>query len=194
MKPFSCECCGECCRGDMKVFLNPDDLVLMARYLNLNNTQKLFDEKYVLIDYSRNNAPLPRIRFSKGPAGCCPFLENRLIETGSGAGPDTAVLKGLCRLHPDFKPMVCHLAPLYRIVDTASGVESWGRRIPLPGCPGYSDAWDYEDISDKDFAPPEELRTRLSAEKKFFIKMTEMLESGKKKQEIIDEFYCLDIE
>ena len=81
---FDCKCCGECCRGDMHVYLNPDDLGLIAGCLGYKSTESLFDEKIVIIDTEKNGAPVPRLRFGTGKTGCCQLLENRLDETGDG--------------------------------------------------------------------------------------------------------------
>ena len=185
----------------MHVYLNPEDLVLMARGLAANglvsdapsssfllgNTKELFDQSIVIIDYERNKAPLPRIRFSLGPAGCCPFLENRLIDEGADAGR----LLGLCSLHPKYKPLVCWLAPLNRTVDLAAGTETWGFVPPLPGCPGCREA-----VSQESGIPaaPVALAARLKTEERFFRKLSEMLESGKSHDEIISKLYYIDID
>ena len=61
------------------------------------------------------------------------FLENRLTDKGK--------LLGLCQLHPDFKPLVCSLAPLGREVSFKDGMwnmlqENWNFVEPIEGCPG----------------------------------------------------------
>lgn len=189
----------------MKVFLNQDDLLLAARFLGFSNTKQLFENNYLIIDNSRNGAPLPRLRFSKGAAGCCPFLENRLDERAG-----QMQLTGLCRLHPHYKPLVCHLAPLYREIDLAAGTELWGQKRPLPGCPGSEAAFEaasdarpvaadasglsgFDRIFDGGYRPPEELSGRLKAEHLFFKKLSERLKNNSSDIEIIEEFYYLDI-
>ena len=188
MKAFNCQCCGECCRGEMKVFLNPGDLFLIAEFKNLKNTKQLFDESYVIIDKSRNNAPLPRLRFSKGPAGSCPFLENRLIEEDGAS----LLLKGMCELHPDHKPLVCLLAPFYREVNLQKNEENWGWKTPLPGCPGCSSESEFDRVESRGFSPPEELFERLAAEADFFRKISDRLNAGAADEQIISEFYYFD--
>jgi len=46
--------------------------------------------------------------------------------------------RGLCALHPDFKPLVCALSPLAREVEVHGSVETelWSFVSPVPGCPG----------------------------------------------------------
>lgn len=125
---FSCTVCGDCCTGDQTIRLNPDDLELLCAWLRLPDHSAL--EKAGYLDPPEDGDPRPRIRFRKRPVRQCPFLENHLEETGA--------LKGLCMLHPDFKPLVCHLAPLAREVQVeGSGYEeTWSVVAPVEGCPG----------------------------------------------------------
>ncbi len=167
-------------------FLNPQDLVLVGRFLGFSDTYELFEHSYLVIDYERNNAPLPRIRFSLGPAGCCPFLENRLIEDG----PRKTRLTGQCRLHSDSKPLVCLLAPFCRVVDTGSGREDWGFLPPLQGCPGCGGN---EAADLPGWRPPENLKERLDAETVFFRELEKLLEAGTPSEVIIDKLYHIDI-
>ena len=181
---FNCTCCGECCRGDMHVYLNPDDLILIARFLGLNSTRLLFERSIVIIDDERDGAPRPRLRFGSGRTGCCPFLENRLDETDEGFN-----LKGLCRLHPDHKPLVCILAPLFRTVELPEGAETWGFKQPLPGCPGCAEM----DEAAPDGLRPDGLDTRLESETAYFKKLAEMLEMGALQDEIVSSLYYINI-
>ncbi|MDC7226263.1 MAG: YkgJ family cysteine cluster protein [Spirochaetales bacterium] len=185
---FECRCCGECCRGEMHVYLNPDDLKLIAKFLGYPDTRRLFEESIIIIDYERNAAPVPRLRFSSGAFGCCPFLENRL-EEHSGEYQ----LKGLCRLHPDFKPLVCWLAPLHRTVELETGTDSWGFKPPLPGCPGCDSGNDTEEKTPAaEITAPEEFFARLESEKEFFRRLAVMLDSGIDEDQIIKSLYHLD--
>ena len=193
VQSFSCRCCGECCRTDMHVYLNPEDLVLISRGINainadcgdfsdlgpVNNTVQLFEKSIIIIDYERNNAPLPRLRFSRGISACCPFLENRVSDKGE--------LHGLCRLHPEFKPLVCWLAPRFRTVDLDEETEAWGFKPPVPGCPGVDSG------ESRLSAPDPDLSKRLEAEKKFFKTLTKMLDSKTANDVIIKELYSIDI-
>ena len=167
----------------MHVYLNPDDLVLIARFMGFHNTKSLFDNSIVILDYERNGAPVPRLRFSAGVNGCCPFLENRLDERGNGYK-----LKGLCRLHPDSKPLVCALAPLFRRVDLVSGSEEWGFKEPLPGCPGCGEDQDLPAAE-----RPGELESRLESERSFFKRLAALLDEKAGEEKIIKSLYYLDI-
>lgn len=129
---FQCRLCGECCSGEMKVFLNPRDVALLLEYFTSRGEtlgeKDLFDRRLLVLD-EKNGHRLPRMSF-KSLMGVqfCPFLENRIEEDGT--------LKGLCQLHPDYKPLVCHLAPLTRTIDFDSDQESFGFTPPHPLCPG----------------------------------------------------------
>ncbi len=183
-----CICCGECCRGGMHVYLNPDDLLLISRFSGLSNTYGLFEQKIVIIDYERNGAPVPRLRFSKGPAGCCSFLENRLTDEDS-PGFDSGRLIGLCRLHPEYKPLVCMLAPLYRSVDLDDGSEQIGFKRPLPGCPGYI-GFDEKRLPDMTLSAG--LKERLRRETDFFRMLSGLIADGMSEKQIIGQLYYFD--
>lgn len=72
----------------------------------------------------------PRIRFRTKPLIQCPFLVNDVDARGR--------YRGLCSLHPQFKPLVCRLAPLTREVSDDGSVarEAWSFLAPVEGCPG----------------------------------------------------------
>jgi len=72
----------------------------------------------------------PRLKFRTKPVRQCPFLVNDVAEDGS--------YRGLCSLHPDFKPLVCALSPLAREVadDGRRWEETWSFVPPVEGCPG----------------------------------------------------------
>ena len=181
---FACRRCGECCRGEMRVFLNPRDLVLIANYFNFNSTEALFSKGYVIIDSARGGAPLPRIRFRKGIMEFCPFLENTVDDQG--------ILSGKCLLHPEYKPLVCTLAPLSREVDLDAGEESWEIRPPLPGCTGRGLAEQPSGKADIGFEPL--IRARLDEETEFFRALSTMLEEKLSETEIIRRLYHIRTE
>ncbi|MDC7224076.1 MAG: YkgJ family cysteine cluster protein [Spirochaetales bacterium] len=158
-KPFKCRLCGECCSGDMKVFLNPDDLNLLSAYLGNCSGEELFLRRYVTWD-EKSGVKQPRLLFKEFQGiGFCPFLENRLEEDGT--------LKGLCQLHPHYKPLVCHLAPLTRSVDFETDREEFGFILPHPSCPGCEP--DEEGREELNYASlPEEIKSRLRREKEHF--------------------------
>ncbi len=176
----------------MHVYLNPDDLGLIAGCLGYKSTESLFDEKIVIIDTEKNGAPVPRLRFGTGKTGCCQLLENRLDETGDGFDR----LTGLCRLHPGFKPLVCMLAPYHRSVDLSDGTESWGFTAPLPGCPGCYAAGSFHAevyrLHSGDPAISPGLKDRLNRERDFYRKLSQLMESGISNDEITKMLYFFD--
>jgi hypothetical protein len=93
----------------------------------------------------------PRLRFRSQPLRQCPFLINDM---------GTGVYRGLCSLHPDFKPLVCVLSPLARTVTDHDGAveERWAFVPPVKGCPGVGQGEPVE------LGAPAPLRTRLDAE------------------------------
>lgn len=94
----------------------------------------------------------PRLRFRSRPLRQCPFLVNDVTDEG---------YRGLCSLHPHFKPLVCALSPLAReVVDPGSGPvdETWTAVAPVEGCPGMGRGEVLE------VGPPRELAPRLSEE------------------------------
>jgi hypothetical protein len=167
----------------MHVYLNPDDLLLMAEKCGFSSTKELFDRGLVKIDYSRDSAPRPRIRFKEAAVKCCPFLENRLEDDGS--------LLGLCSLHPDSKPLICGLAPLFREVDLDAGTEVWGFKAPYPSCPGCRSDKGAE-IYCAEIRDPA-ISKRLDSEKRFFSRLMALLNAETEEGRIIEELYYRSI-
>ncbi len=128
MYRFSCTLCGECCSGEMRVFLNPLDIFRIGRFLKLEHSSELFKRRLLMLDKGQNGLQLPRIRFKEKPFLFCPFLINDFDEERG--------LRGLCSLHPEHKPLVCRLAPLSRHLDLNSGEEEFEFILPHPDCPG----------------------------------------------------------
>lgn len=129
---FECTLCGECCCGDQTIRLNGEDLALISQFLS-KNLDHLFAQRIVdfITDDNRFLRPVLRFKgFGKGKNRLrfCPFLENSWDAGGT--------LRGFCRLHPRFKPLVCALAPWAREVDLATGIEVWKGLAPVEGCPG----------------------------------------------------------
>ena len=125
---FNCTLCGECCRGDMEVYLNPYDLFKLARHLGFSHTRQLFEEGYVILVRGQNDMPVPRIRFRKAIIRFCPFLTNEL--------DDENQLIGRCGLHPAGKPLICSLSPVSRMIDLPAGHTEYRLVEPAPECPG----------------------------------------------------------
>ncbi len=124
---FSCTLCGECCSGDMEVFLNSYDLYKMGRFLGFHRSETLFQRGRVTLSQGQGGLSLPKIRFKSQPFPFCPFLINDLTEKG---------LRGLCSLHEKHKPLVCALAPLSRTLDLKKKEEEFSFILPHPTCPG----------------------------------------------------------
>jgi Fe-S-cluster containining protein len=120
---FRCTLCGNCCTGSQQVHLNPFDLYKMARFLTFDSTQNLFSTGLVMLIKTERGVWLPRIRFKRKPFRFCPFLINE--ET-----------RGLCKLHPDHKPLICSMAPVSRVMDFKQNTETWHLAPPVDDCPG----------------------------------------------------------
>lgn len=60
---FNCIICGECCRGDQKVWLNPADLERLTRHLDFDGPADLFDKRIVIPDIAEYGIERPRLRF-----------------------------------------------------------------------------------------------------------------------------------
>ncbi len=128
---FECTQCANCCSGEQRVWLNPRDLRLMAVFLGMDHTGALFENDYVLLDRGEHGAWRPRILFKKFKQLLfCPFLENHIDDSGH--------VRGFCRLHPENKPLICHLAPLGRAWDAETGSDQWLFVKPAADCPGVN--------------------------------------------------------
>ncbi|MBN1409046.1 MAG: hypothetical protein JW956_14700 [Calditrichaceae bacterium] len=121
--------CGNCCSGDIRITLNLYDLYKMARYLKMKSTIELFDRDYVrLFKLDEHNVWLPEIQFKTNPLKFCPFLINEV--------DDKKYLQGLCSLHPEYKPLICAMAPVGRILDFDNDSDQFVFMKPAPDCPG----------------------------------------------------------
>lgn len=125
---FNCNCCGECCSGDMRIFINIYDLYKIAKHLDFTNTKELFNKKYVVLTQGQNSLNLPMINFKTSPYKFCPFLENHLTEENE--------LKGFCSLHPYIKPLVCILAPISKEIDLDCNKTNYYITMPTDYCSG----------------------------------------------------------
>lgn len=171
--------CGECCSGSMKIFLNREDLIRMAHFLNYKSTKSLFENGYVVIDRERGGAPLPRINFKTRPFSFCPFLENR-EENGKWLG--------YCKMHPNIKPLVCRMAPVSRTIDLVTSEESFSFHKPYPDCPGcksrkkiYIDEW------------IQPYRKELDKETDFFMQLSSCLPITLNDDEVTYRFYSISV-
>jgi Fe-S-cluster containining protein len=154
---FSCTLCGDCCTGSQVVRLTRDDLGRLVSRLGLASVRDLRTQGLVSLVREPVGggrfAWRPRIRFRSHPLRQCPFLVNDVGEDG--------VYRGLCSLHPDFKPLVCTLSPLAREVEDSGAdavTESWTLIPPVEGCPGVGHG------PTLDAAAPPALRSQLDAE------------------------------
>lgn len=120
---FKCSRCANCCTGDQKVHLDLYDLYKLARFHNYAHTGILFAVGLVILIPVEQGVFLPRIRFKHKPFRFCPFLINEAYN-------------GLCSLHPDYKPLVCTMAPVGREVDFENGTDRYLFVKPAPDCPG----------------------------------------------------------
>ena len=125
---FQCTRCGNCCTGDQQVFLNLFDLYKMARALGFSHTRTLFERSVVTLTRAQHDVYFPKIRFRTRPYKFCPFLH---YEDISGESLVTS-----CALHPDHKPLICHMAPVGRVLDLESEREEFVFVRPAPDCPG----------------------------------------------------------
>ena len=125
---FDCRMCGECCTGNVEVYLNLYDLYKLCMYLRLDYTGDLFQRGLVRPAIAENGSWIPRIQFRKKPLQFCPFLINDL--------DDDFHLKCYCRLHPHLKPLTCRMAPVGRIIDCNSDEINYVFIPPAEGCPG----------------------------------------------------------
>ena len=160
---FNCTLCGECCRGDQMVWLNPIDLKRLARHLNLSDSDELIDRRIIVVEAAEYGIRRPRLRFPPTPVGAaCRFLINDLDENGR--------LRGKCVLHgTQAKPLICRLAPLSRELDLNDGSEEWIEIPPVIGCPGWDS--DPPPPEGRAVSPPEletQVRTDLDGETEYF--------------------------
>ncbi len=160
---FECTICGECCRGNQKVWLNPADLKRLARHLDLGGLEALEERRIVVMEAGEHGIRRPRLLFPRGPAGkACRFLINDLDEDER--------LWGRCSLHfTEAKPLVCRLAPLSREIDLIDGSEEWIEIPPVTDCPGWKinpPPPDGRSISPPNLEGP--LRSDLDGEREYF--------------------------
>lgn len=169
---YACTCCGECCRGSIDIRLNVEDLWRIARFLGVAETAELAVMGLIREEPIEGGGLWYCMRFKQGWLKCCPFLDNRL--------EDDARLLGLCRLHPDWKPLVCLLAPMGREWDEKSGESVWFFQEPIEGCPGVDDGKAVYDPKDEILR----LRDRLDRETRYFAILAEL-----QRMAVPDEMY-----
>lgn len=163
-REFHCRMCGECCSGNMQVFLNPRDLEKIGKFLKIDSNQRLLEEGVICLEKGQHQLLLPRIAFKKSASiRFCPFLENRIEEGGE--------YHGCCMLHPHKKPLVCALAPMARELDLNRDEELFYFKEPVEHCPGMESDKIYEVNS---LFP--QVKEELILEKQYYRKLRELLD------------------
>ncbi len=163
---FDCTLCGECCRGEMQVFLNLCDLYKIARFQGYKSTNALFEKRQVILKRNTRRAWIPQIKFKKKPLPFCPFLINELTDNGD--------LRGLCALHPEHKPLICALSPVGRTVDFDNEQITYMLVEPAPDCPGM-EASKINTLSDM----LEQYQDELKFQERFFKILENMITAEK---------------
>jgi len=162
--PFKCQLCGDCCRGDMTIPLNLNDLQKMTKHLKLSSAHELTEKSYIQWQSDDNSVWRPVMKFRNPPYDFCPFLSNKVEDDGS--------VKGLCTLHPYKKPLVCNLAPMGKILNEDDSV-SWCLVPPTENCPGMNskEIFSASEILNK-------LRTEMSRENTYFRVLEHLYDMG----------------
>jgi Fe-S-cluster containining protein len=174
VRRFRCNGCGECCRGDITIWLNLEDLGRMAEFLGYPKTSLLLENGWVSEGSLDAGGFRPFLKFKESCFRFCPFLENRLDENDR--------LFGDCRLHGEHQPLVCRLSPVGRYWSSNEG-SSWFWMLPIEGCPGGM----VPDLcSPGEFLEP--LQERFRAEERYFHIM-EHLQKNRASLEIYRELH-----
>lgn len=77
---YECQCCGQCCHGQGGIFVEPDQIPVMADFLGLEPEE--FQRRYI-------RTRLGRLEIGVGPDGACLMLKDNR-----------------CAIHP-VKPKIC---------------------------------------------------------------------------------------
>lgn len=173
---YQCRLCGQCCSGTMEVFLNPGDLHALGVYLNMDHTDRLYDEGLIKNAPGQFNIPWPRLWFRGRPPRFCPFVENHWSETSG--------LKALCRLQNKAKPLICRLAPVTRTADLETGCDTFTLTPPVLGCPGFEAG---EEQTLERYLQP--LRRELKEEERFFQILKRALDGGELPEDLNRYFH-----
>lgn len=173
---FSCTNCGNCCTGDQKIHLALYDLYRLARFNKFRDTRQLFDSGIIVLVKTERNVFIPRIRFKVKPFQFCPYLINQ---------PE----KGLCSLHPNYKPLICSLAPVGHVVDFENNEQGFLFVKPAPDCPGVDSPYSnlLEDVIKK-------YEVELDYQKRFFALLNKIQNHNWKRDKFINDLYSLTTE
>ncbi|MDA3850840.1 MAG: YkgJ family cysteine cluster protein [Spirochaetaceae bacterium] len=178
---FSCTLCGECCSGDMRVFLNPHDLQKMRDYLGLRTNQELLEQNYIVLGKAQWGLLLPGIRFKRTQGlQFCPFLTNHLDDSGH--------YRGLCFLHPHKKPLVCALAPYARELDMDTRQSRFYFQEPIKNCPGCKSL---ELYGLTELFP--QVEAELQMEEEYLLRLRESIKNQHSNQEILKNHFGLTL-
>lgn len=168
---FNCTMCGNCCTGLQTVRMDLYDLYRLAEYLGFADTGLLFRKGIVALVPGPHTSFIPILRFKVKPLRVCPFLEHT---------PTT----GLCRLHPDHKPLVCSMAPLAREYSPENGKEDWFFVKPAPDCPGVNEnkVQHLEDFK-------KNYQLQLACQSRYFNLMEQLVQKAVPEQVYRDQLY-----
>ncbi len=159
--------------------LNLYDLYRLAGYFGYTHTAALFNSGTVILVKEDHQVYVPRIRFKRKPFVFCPFLENDF--TGS-------TLITSCRLHPDHKPLICHMAPLGRVLDFKTNEETYIFVPPAPDCPGVKKSTvNYlSDFKDK-------YTKELAYQRDFFNLLEQLKGQALTRRQFLNDLYYFDV-
>jgi len=176
---FACTRCGNCCSGDQKVHLDLHDLYRLAGFMGHTHTSALFNSGVVILVKEEHHVYVPRIRFKRKPFVFCPFLENDY---------NGSTLLTSCRLHPDHKPLICHMAPLGRVMDFSTNEETFIFVPPAPDCPGVEKSTvNYvSDFKNK-------YTKELGYQREFFKLLEILKEKSLTRRQFLDTLYSFDV-
>lgn len=179
---FECTKCGNCCIGDIRITLNAYDLYKMAHFLKMKSIRELFYQNYVrLFRHDEHNVWLPEIQFRTSPLKFCPFLIND--------ADDKNYIRGLCSLHPEYKPLICSMAPVGRILDFDEVSDQFALLKPAADCPGVGEQKEHH-IS-KDIAA---LSDELNLQKRFFRILERLKEADYCKEYYQENLYQFNVD
>lgn len=154
----------------------------MARFLKMKSTRELLDQNYVrLFKHVEYNVWLPEIQFRTIPLKFCPFLIND--------ADDKNYIQGLCSLHPEYKPLVCSMAPIGRILDFEEFSDQFAFLKPAPDCPGIDEQ--KENHISEDIAA---FSDELNLQKRFFRILEQLKEADYSKEYYQENLYQINVD
>ncbi len=106
---FACQCCGECCRRDVDILINPYDVFRLTRHLKITTTE--FLSQYAT-EYLGPDSHMPLVVLKHTQAGHCVFLKGNR-----------------CSIWRD-RPSVCRLYPLGKFVGSDGKLRFYLNPLP----------------------------------------------------------------